>query len=164
MAPKKSDQRLNEGRGFTISRYAQDAVRRGVFRRAAEGGHDNPARSADNTQDLSSSDDETLTTSTVNSEEMHGQGGAALRGEDHDRDHGSKSSRPDTGLAFWTTARGKQLEGRVMVALCALVEGKLAEMQPATVQRVMDEVLPELQNIVAEVMDREEEDEWIRCG
>lgn len=161
MAPKKSDRRLSEGGGSRLFSFAQSAVRQGVFRR----GHDSPAKSADDSQDPSSSDDETLTISTVSSDDTQGQGGAVLRREDQNRDrdqHGS--SRPDTNLAFWTTARGKQLEGRVMVALRAVVEEKLAEAQPTTVQRVVDEVLPELESIVAEVMDREEEEEWIRCG
>ena len=51
-----------------------------------------------------------------------------------------------------------------MAALNGVILEKMAQLQPSTVQYVVDRVLPELERIVAEVMDQEEEDEWVRCG
>lgn len=152
MSTKNSDQKPKYDGGPTLSRYAHDMVHQGVFKLPADP-HGSPPKSPDSSRSLS--EDESLTASSVNGNDSEPPRARSDRGF---------SSRTGTDLSFWTTARGKQLEGKVMAALNGVILEKMAQLQPSTVQYVVDRVLPELERIVAEVMDQEEEDEWVRCG
>ena len=155
MSAENSSQKPKAGEGSALSRFAHNVVRQGVFKLPADP-HDSPPGSPSEGESEYESGDESLTTSSVSCDDNTAPAGARI-----DRE---VRPRPDTDLSFWTTARGKQLEGRVMMALNELVLEKLAELEPSTVKYVVDRVLPELERIVAEVLEQEEEDQWVKCS